>query len=639
MSLYKQLWLSIIVLLVLVFSGSFYVSTQSAKAYLEKQLAIKNIDNAAALALSLTQQGADDVLLELTVAAQFDTGFYELIELADPTGKPKYYRVDSQEVTDAPGWFVNLFPIEVDPGVAVVQAGWQQVGTLTVRSHSKFAYRELWQNTQQLALVFLVAMIAAGFIGSQLLKVILRPLDDVVEQAEAIGDRRFITIDEPKTREFKQLVSAMNTLSQRIKQVLGQESQRLQKWQREATIDKVTGLHAREPFMKDLVSALESDDVNATGGLTLIRMGGLAQLNQTYGRKAIDSVLTEIGNALNRITVQHSRWAASRLNGSDFAILAPRALDPREAARDAQGAIREVLEAASMMEGASLPAATTIFVHGDSVGGLMTRLDGALLSSDEQGESEIVIAHAGDVQMKPIRQQMEEWRQIFEQSFRQRHFTLEYFPVIGLSGELIHYESPVRLEWEGKTLSAGHFLPWINRLQISGELDKQVVELALDAIERDGQQVCVNLSVGALVDTGFLMWISERLSAHSEAANKLWMEVPESMAFRHLESFKKLCTHAKANGAKMGIEHVGHQLAELGQLHDVGLDYLKVDPTFVRDIDDNSANQTLLRTLCTVGHSIGVIVIGEGVRTDAEWEALKEVGADGATGPGIKFEG
>ncbi len=73
-------------------------------------------------------------------------------------------------------------------------------------------------------------------------------------------------------------------------------------------------------------------------------------------------------------------------------------------------------------------------------------------------------------------------------------------------------------------------------------------------------------------------------------------------------------------------------------MHDVGLDYLKVDPTFVRDIDENSANQTLLRTLCTVGHSIGVIVIGEGVRTEAELEALKEVGADGATGPGIKFD-
>jgi EAL domain-containing protein (putative c-di-GMP-specific phosphodiesterase class I) len=107
------------------------------------------------------------------------------------------------------------------------------------------------------------------------------------------------------------------------------------------------------------------------------------------------------------------------------------------------------------------------------------------------------------------------------------------------------------------------------------------------------------------------------------------------MAFRHMENFRLLCTRARAHGCKVGIEHMGHQLAELGQLHDMGVDYLKVDASFVRDIDQNPGNQTLLRTLCTVGHSIGVIVIAESVRTDEEWLMLRELGIDGATGPGI----
>ena len=135
----------------------------------------------------------------------------------------------------------------------------------------------------------------------------------------------------------------------------------------------------------------------------------------------------------------------------------------------------------------------------------------------------------------------------------------------------------------------------------------------------------------------FVSWFSEKLSTHPEAAGKLWIEIPESMAFRHLENFKKLATRAKEYQCKVGIEHVGHQLAELGQLSDLGLDYLKIDASFVRGIDENAANQTLLRTLCTVAHSIGLIAIGEGVRTDEEWAALKDVGADGATGPGIEL--
>ena len=209
------------------------------------------------------------------------------------------------------------------------------------------------------------------------------------------------------------------------------------------------------------------------------------------------------------------------------------------------------------------------------------------------------------------------------------------YPVVNEENDLIHYEALVRLRWDGQEYSAGKFLPWINRLELSAELDRRAVELALVEIRDTGQPISVNLSVASVVEPGFPGWISDVLSKNAEEAEKLWLEVAESMAFRHLDNFKLLCTRCKIHGSKMGIEHIGHQLADLGQLHDVGIDYLKVDANFVRDVDDNVGNQTLLRTLCTVGHSIGVIVIAEGVRTDEEWATLKEVGADGATGPGI----
>ena len=58
---------------------------------------------------------------------------------------------------------------------------------------------------------------------------------------------------------------------------------------------------------------------------------------------------------------------------------------------------------------------------------------------------------------------------------------------------------------------------------------------------------------------------------------------------------------------------MGHQVVALEELRDVGLDYLKVDANFVRDINENTANQNLLGNLCTVGHSIGLIIIHEGL--------------------------
>ena len=107
---------------------------------------------------------------------------------------------------------------------------------------------------------------------------------------------------------------------------LDSPSKRLQKWQRDAHVDKITGLYNREPFLKALAAAIESDDDISSGTLCIIRIIGLGRLNQVYGRNATDSLLHDMGNAINRIVMQQPGWAAARLNGSDFAVLAPRAL-------------------------------------------------------------------------------------------------------------------------------------------------------------------------------------------------------------------------------------------------------------------------------------------------------------------------
>lgn len=634
MSLFKQLWLAIILLLTLVFGSTFVVSSLSAKRYLEQQLYMKNVDNAAALALSLTQQEADPVLLELTLAAQFDTGHYELIELVDPDGNPIIRREDTRQVTDTPAWFARLLPIEVEPGHAQVQQGWQQVGTLTLRSHSRFAYRELWDSARLLALVFLVTLLIGGMLGSYLLRVILRPLNAVVEQAEAIGQRRFVTIPEPRTLEFRRLVSAMNALSQRIKTVLQREGAQLEQMQRASHRDAVTGLTNREPFMHTLAATLESDDVNATGTLVLIRIGGLGPLNQRYGHDVVDGLLRDAGKALDALARQHSRWSASRLNGSDFALLAPRNLEPEQLARQVRAAFREVIASRNMLEDCTLPCAATVYNHGDTLAALLTRLDGALLAAS--GSDDVSITQAGDIRAMPVRDQMDHWQTVLDRAFAEQGFSLASYPVQGIDRRLLHLEAPVRLQQAEEQLTAGVFLPWINRLELSSELDKYVVDLALRTAAVQGQPLAVNLSVGALVEASFPLWLSDRLAAAGTAAGNLWLELPESMAFRHLPAFKRLGASARRFGCKVGIEHVGHQLADIGQLHDVGLDYLKVDAAFVRDVDTNPGNQTLLRALCTVGHAIGVIVIAEGVRTDAEREQLAQLGFDGATGPGVR---
>ena len=86
MSMYRQLWLAIIVSMLLALAGSLFASMLGARAYLQSQLTLKNADNATALALSLSQGEPDPVSVELTVSALFDSGHYRLIRVVDPNG-------------------------------------------------------------------------------------------------------------------------------------------------------------------------------------------------------------------------------------------------------------------------------------------------------------------------------------------------------------------------------------------------------------------------------------------------------------------------------------------------------------------------------------------------------------------------
>ena len=114
------------------------------------------------------------------------------------------------------------------------------------------------------------------------------------------------------------------------------------------------------------------------------------------------------------------------------------------------------------------------------------------------------------------------------------------------------------------------------------------------------------------------------------------MQINEAMAFRYLGAFNDLCATARKYAVKTGIEHMGHQMTEIGRLTDVGLDFMKIDVFFVKDVNKDPVNQNLLKTLGTLAHSLGIHAIAEGVANEEEFDMVDKLGLDGASGPLIK---
>ena len=643
MSLYKQLWLSIIFLLCVSFLGSFVVSFLSAKSYLEEQLYRKNIDNASSLALSLSSQGQDETFLELFINSQFDTGHYQFINLVDMNGKTIVAQFDDSNFNEAPKWLMALFPINIKPGFAQVSNGWQQIGTLTLSSHVRFAYRQLWQKAKNLFYYFVLMVLCGGVAGSVLLRWLIKPLNHAVIHAKAIGERRFIVTEEPRTLEFREVIRSLNKLSEHVKRMLHDESTKLDKWRQEIQYDKITGLLNREPILNYLKSVTKKHDKNAGGHIILIRINDLFHLNQKEGRKTMDILLKKFGEVILSECESRSPifGASGRLNGSDFIIILPGENHKIETSG------QEILDNLNRVsreigiEQAKLIAASSPYYVSEQVSTILMRIDGILASAAVTDTSPFIYINqdnSDDDQIKHI----DNWQETLRHALKDKKFYLELFPVMNKDyrgnntnnqNTLLHYEAPARLTLDKKNaINAGRFMPHVNRFGFGHQLDLCVTELAVAKLLDDHKPIGINISSAILSHPESIHELIKVVRSADSYSHLLWLELPEYGVFQNLEGFKTLCKSIKPLGCKIGIEHVGQEVMHLGNLHDLGLDYVKVDSAFIHNIDENISYQIFLRGLCTIVHSIGLQAIAEGVENQTEWETLIELGFDGGTG-------
>lgn len=636
MSLVKQLWIGIILLMAIAFGGSFVVSSLSAKNYLEKQLTIKNSDNVNALALSLSRSQADPVMLDLTLAAQFDTGFYKEIKLTAADGKTIVERIDNTPITEAPQWFIGLFPINAQAGVAAIQDGWTQVGTLTLESHNRFAYAELWSSTTRLIGYFVIAAAVAGILGSLLLRVVTQPLTSVVNQAKAISERRFITTPEPKTAEFKSVVASMNSLSGRIQEMLKQETDRLEQWRQNAQLDKVTKLLNREPFIGKLSAALSHDDESSSGVLILFRITNLQEVNRDLGRIEADKLLSTLGAVLNTYAAKGNDWAAGRLNGSDFALLATGIESPRPLATELQQQLKDATHKFGVNSLNLIPTSAVHYSPNNTLGELMTNLDAKLQEAQTGSLPEPLIVEGMGQHGDAANNSLDHWSALLKDAFYTKAFSLAEFPVVAMDGKLVHNETAARLTYQGALIQAAEFIPWLHRIKRTTEFDKTLIEQAIGTLESSDHALAVNLTPASIDDALFKEWLAQTLKKSPKAASRLSIEIPERGAHQRISAFKELINTLKPMGVRVGIKHAGQDIERISALHDLGLDYVKIDASMIRDIDQNPQNQTLLRALCLVVHSIGLTAIATMVQTPEEWHNLKELGLDAGTGPEAK---
>lgn len=641
MSLIKQLWVVIAVVLMLAFVSSFSISSYSARSYFSEQLNIKNIDNANMLALSISQLEKDPTLIELLLAAQFDTGHYQKIALILASGETflvKEYESAASE--SVPDWFNALVPLEVSPGIAQIQDGWQQFGTLYLESHSKFAQQALWQSTSQMFFWFAVVALFSGALGSLILKVITRPLDDVVAQAEAIGGRRFITSNEPKTLEFGRVVRAMNLLSLRVRTMLETENKRLDEMRTKFQLDELTGLSNRATFMAALDSAIAGEDKAEPHIICMLRVFDLRVINQQLGHQSTDQLLRDVATILQQhckaIETQIGSSLIARLNSSDFALLLTQTDDIKAMYAAIQQSLLHLQEEHKTKVNVHFPLAATVFFSSEAKSDILIRLDNVLANAELTEEAGIQLAYIPE--QGQMFRSAAEWREALATAIQNNDIALKQYPVCRYDGTLIHNEAMVRVNLAGEPRSAGCFIAWARRLGLLAQLDVAVIRNALLLLQSNQHlTLAVNMTIDSVKDHAIKNALLSLLQSQPELSQRLSLEFNEQAVIQEIEAFKDFVRVAKPCGILLGVQAAGNQFAQLKDIQELGLDYLKVDASLIRQLYSSpQAAKEFIGGFCALGHSLGLTMIAEGVVADYDVNLLQQVGLDAITGPGVK---
>ncbi|MCM5682907.1 EAL domain-containing protein [Schlegelella sp. S2-27] len=636
MSLIRQMWLVVLTTVLIAFVGSFTVTVASAREYLETQLQVKNSDNAAALALSLSQQKGDSELMELLLAAQYDTGFYRSIRFRGTDGTT-IERVAGRVEVQAPRWFVRLVPIESVPGVAQVSDGWRALGSVEVVSQVSYAYRDLWRGCLQAAAWLAVVGLVAGVLGNFVVQGIRRPLNSTVRQAQALVNREFVIVDEPRVPELQRLTRAMNGMVQRLQGVFDEQATQVDNLRREANCDPSTGVSHRKHFLTQLGLELEREDAPPSGTLVMARLFELARVNAELGRRETDRMIQRVADTLLAQAARAPGAWVGRLNGSDFALCLPAGGsdedDPGAQMEGLLAALRAACTPFGPAQGVVVGAVA--YRRGDALSQVLSHADGALARAEAQGLFSCVVQGAAPGEAAAGGQ--EAWKRRIEGALAEDRVRLGRYPLLDRDGALIHFECPLRLQLEpgGAFESAAQWLPLAVRTQTVGAVDLAVVSLALREIAHDGRPLGVNLSVSSVQDARFGGQLRERLQAGLAHAGQLWIEVPELAAVRHYGLVRELCQQVKATGARFGLEHAGEQLSRIDRLYEIGLDYVKLDARFVLGASEDAAVRNFVRGTVAMVHALGMQVYAEGVSSAADASVLWDCGLDGVTGPAI----
>ncbi|WP_028487347.1 bifunctional diguanylate cyclase/phosphodiesterase [Thiomicrorhabdus chilensis] len=629
MSLNKQMVLFIASMLLILLIGTFALNLSNTKHFLQEQLSSHAQDTATSLGLSLSSNADPDDIstMETMINAVFDRGYYSNITLTDMDGKILYERINPQQMEAVPAWFIESINLQTPTAEAIVQAGWIPIGMLNVTSHPGYAYTELWKAVINLSIWFAIAALLAVIVIVSALRIMLKPLKAMEQQAEAIVKKEYLLQDDlPNTTEFRQVVRAMNAMVQKMKDVFDRDAKTAAKLQKMAYQDSVTGLSNRRHFEMVVDTLLDIQEETTPGMITLVRVEGLKELNDQYGYLIGDHFMKQLADSL--YSTLHTPYALlARLNGTEIVTINP-GLEAQKLQPVLSQVSKAIPDALKSLNAGEAPTSVSIaymdYQPGETRANLLSSLDYAIEQAREQGKNQTFYYS----KQSDMEKQANIWSQLIRKAITEQRFVLYQQNTFTYQGEPQDKEVFIRLRDEdGVIHSAGYFMPAVEQSGKTAEIDKMVINLAFEHLQKHQptQRLSINLTRSIVFNAELRNWLIRNLNT-KDVRTSLAFELSEPLMIENPEVTSQFIKVLKTLGVAIGIDHFGSRFSNLGYLQGIKPDYVKLDSAFSKVIEQDEQTRQYVSSLCEMANSLDINVIALAVESQAQLDAFSELG-------------
>lgn len=635
MTLHRRLILVVISLILFLLATNLIITVHNARLHVYEQLKVHAQDAATSLGFSLSQAALDNdnVQVGLMVDAIFDRGYYRRIIFRGVEGEEQLRRELPLVSAEVPEWFITWLPLPEPKGSALVSSGWYQLGEVEVVSYTGFSYRDLWRSFKEQVWLFIVtAVLCYGLLGIGL-RYVLKPLQRVEQQAEAICRREFSVQDPlPSIPELRSVVLAMNRMVIKVRDIFQHYIELNEYLYKQLNTDLVTGLSNRQNFDKRFSSYLNSEKAAASGVLLLVQAGDLQAINVGRGRQQGDDYLRATAECLNKALEGLDDCVLSRHAGADFAIFVPAVLESesRELMESIFSSLQELDWANDDMQSIYMGVLYIPKLCGEC--NFMALADTAL--SCAQGELKSgYYWHKVDKTERSL--SARDWSELINRGLNDKALSFYYQPVWRIvhgGTRLLFNEVMTRMRVDDVEYPAGFFMPMATRLHLLPLIDCLVLERLVMMKDDVPENICVNISVASIENAEFIRALQHFLASHPVLASRTTFELPANALSFAKRSVRAFADIIKSKGAKLSLHHFGKGTAEFDYLQTLPVDYLKIDRCFIQNIEEDADTRFFIRSLVGIAKSCEVTILAEGVETKEQWQSLIDLGVQGGQG-------